>query len=71
MEESSYLDLIPCCPYVHTGAFCRLRALLTLLPRVAHAHGELGAVAIERDRRHGGVVLRILAQPLLQFVVPY
>lgn len=71
VKSSSYLDLIPCCPYVYTGTFCRLRALFTLLPRVAHAHSQLRAVAVERDRRHGGVVLRVLTQPLLQLVVPY
>ena len=69
--KCAHLDFIPYCSHVDAGTLRRLRALLALFPSVAHTDGQLRAVAVERHRGHGGVVLRVLAQPLLQLVIPY
>lgn len=47
-----------------------LGTLLSLVPCVADADSELRAIGVECDGRHRGVVLGVLAQTLLELVVP-
>ena len=68
--QSSHLNLLPHILDVHRRPLCRLCALFAFLPRVADANSKLRAVAIECNRGHRRVVLRILPQPLLRLVIP-
>lgn len=45
-------------------------SLLLFLPCIAYAHGKLRPVVVECDARHRCLELRVLAQSLLEFVVP-
>ena len=54
----------------HTRRPSSLGTLLSLVPRVANTDSELRAITVEGDGRHRRVVLGVLAQTLLELVVP-